>query len=109
MAAGLRCRAAQRTAFPAVSGSDETTAPRCSRDNRARTVDDLLGPGSRQQREDAPVPAHARNARCAEHRLRCGLVEHQLDAAIVAPQLVERTAYDGSAAIDDGDMVRDLI
>ena len=55
-------------------------------------VDDLLGPGSRQQREDAAVRPHARNARCAEHRLGRRVLEHQLNPSVVAAQVVERAA-----------------
>ena len=37
------------------------------------------------------------------------MLEHQLNASIVAAQVVERAAGHGTPAIDDGDVIRDLI
>src|SRR5438094_1891676 len=69
---------------------------------RARFVEDRLGARARQNREHPPVATHALDARRAERRLGCIALEHELNAPVVLPHVVERRVDDGAAAIDDG-------
>ena len=52
---------------------------------------------------------HPLDAWRAERRLRRVAVEHQVDAAELLPKIVERTGHHRAAAIDDGDVIGDLV
>src|SRR5438477_13161830 len=64
----------------------------------ARFVDDRSRAAARQHREHAPIALHAHGRR-PERRRRRVVFEHQLDAAVVFAQLVERAGNDRASAI----------
>ena len=88
-----------------VTGSTSTeTAPRARSFGR-----DVVGIRAHEHREHAAGAARRDDSARGERDLRRLVREYDLHAAVTRAQIVERRVEERSAAVDDRDVVRDLL
>src|SRR6185436_12224522 len=76
---------------------------------RARLAGQLFGSRARQQRDHPSLPPDSRDAWRPEGWLRRITVEHELNPPVAFAQIVERAGHHRTAAIDDRDVIGNLL